>query len=173
MNRRSLEALIKSGALDQMGESRWILMAALDDALRAADQIANNSAAGINDLFGHAIAVGENGEDPFKKYRDTRSWTLLELLSAEKESLGSFLSGHPMDAHEAEVKKFAPRPIRELQVSHHSLIAGFIFNLRTVKTQRGPMAVIPRRPHRGLPRRPTSSAGRASRTGSPGVQRHP
>ena len=142
LNRRALEALIKSGALDELGEPRWVLLASLDDAIRAAEQVASNSAAGMQDLFGEVIASGSAGGDVYEEHRGVRSWTLMELLNAEKESLGSFLSGHPMEAHEAEVRKFAPRRIRELQAGSQSVIAGLILDLRTIKTPRGPMAVL-------------------------------
>ena len=52
VNRRALEALIKSGALDELGADRAVLMSALDDGLRAAEQSAANEAAGMGDLFG-------------------------------------------------------------------------------------------------------------------------
>jgi DNA polymerase-3 subunit alpha len=67
---------------------------------------------------------------------------LIELLNAEKESLGSFLSGHPIEACEQEVRKFAPRRIRELQANGQAVVAGLIMDIRTIKTQRGPMAVL-------------------------------
>jgi DNA polymerase-3 subunit alpha len=142
VNRRALEALIKSGALDELRVERWILLASLDDAIRAAEQVANNSAAGMQDLFGEVIAAGDSVEDPYREYRHSRPWTLTELLNAEKESLGSFLSGHPMEAYEAEVRKFAPRRIRELQANSQAVVAGLILDIRTIKTQRGPMAVL-------------------------------
>ncbi|MEL0005893.1 MAG: DNA polymerase III subunit alpha [Luminiphilus sp.] len=142
LNRRALEALIKSGALDELGVERWVLLASLDDAIRAAEQVANNTAAGMQDLFGEVIAASDVADDPYRDYRHSRPWTLTELLNAEKESLGSFLSGHPMEAHEAEVRKFAPRRIRELQASTQAVVAGLILDIRTIKTQRGPMAVL-------------------------------
>jgi len=142
VNRRALEALIKSGALDELGVERWILLASLDDAIRAAEQVANNTAAGMQDLFGEVIAAGDSADDPYREYRHSRPWTLTELLNAEKESLGSFLSGHPMEAHESEVRKFAPRRIRELQANSQAVVAGLILDIRTIKTQRGPMAVL-------------------------------
>ncbi len=142
VNRRALEALIKSGALDELGVERWILLAALDDAIRAAEQVASNAAAGMQDLFGEVIVADESQDDPYREHRHARPWTLTELLNAEKESLGSFLSGHPMEAYESEIRKFAPRRIRELQASNQGVVAGLILDLRTIKTQRGPMAVL-------------------------------
>jgi len=142
VNRRALEALIKSGALDELGVERWVMLAALDDAIKRAEQVASNTAAGIDDLFGEVIATAGDADDPYKEYRGARPWSLVELLNAEKESLGSFLSGHPIEAYEAEVRKFAPRRIRELQANNQAVVAGLILDIRTIKTQRGPMAVL-------------------------------
>ena len=51
----ALEAMIKSGGLDCLGAPRWVLLSALDDALRAAEQSADNKAAGMGDLFGDVV----------------------------------------------------------------------------------------------------------------------
>ena len=142
MNRRALEALIKSGALDELGVERWVMLAALDDAIKAAEQVASNTAAGMTDLFGDVMTAGETSGDLYQEHRGARPWSLTELLNAEKESLGSFLSGHPMEAFETEVRKFAPRRIRELQANNQGVVAGLIMDIRTIKTQRGPMAVL-------------------------------
>ena len=141
VNRRALEALIKSGALDQLGAERSVLMSALDDALRAAEQSAANEAAGMGDLFGEVVPSAGNG-DPYKDHRRARSWTLRDILAGEKESLGSFLSGHPMDEFQQEVRKFSPRSIRELTAGTKQWVAGLIVDVRLVKTQRGTMAVL-------------------------------
>ena len=142
MNRRALEALIKSGALDELGVERWVMLAALDDAIKAAEQVASNTAAGMTDLFGDVMTASETSDDLYQEHRGARPWSLTELLNAEKESLGSFLSGHPMEAFETEVRKFAPRRIRELQANNQGVVAGLIMDIRTIKTQRGPMAVL-------------------------------
>jgi DNA polymerase-3 subunit alpha len=141
VNRRALEALIKSGALDELGADRAVLMSALDDGLRAAEQSAANEAAGMGDLFGEVVPSSEGG-DPYRDHRRARSWTLRDVLAGEKESLGSFLSGHPMDEFEQEVRKFSPRCIRELTTGSKQWVAGLIVDVRLVKTQRGTMAVL-------------------------------
>ncbi|MEE4203885.1 MAG: DNA polymerase III subunit alpha [Halieaceae bacterium] len=141
VNRKALEALVKSGALDGLGAERWTMMAALDDALRAAEQSASNEAAGMADLFGEVVpAAGDS--DPFASYRNIRRWTLKEILNGEKESIGSFLSGHPMEEYEGEVRKFAPRRIRDLRADASATVAGLIVEVRSIKTQRGVMAVL-------------------------------
>jgi DNA polymerase-3 subunit alpha len=141
VNRRALEALIKSGALDELGAERSALMSALDDALRAAEQSAANEAAGMGDLFGEVVPTSGSG-DPYRDHRRARSWTMRDILAGEKESLGSFLSGHPMDEFEQEVRKFSPRSIRELNTGSKQWVAGLIVDVRLVKTQRGTMAVL-------------------------------
>ena len=141
VNRRAIEALIKSGALDELGAERSVLMSALDDALRAAEQSAANEAAGMGDLFGEVVPSAGNG-DPYRDHRRARSWTLRDILAGEKESLGSFLSGHPMDEFQQEVRKFSPRSIRELTAGSKQWVAGLIVDVRLVKTQRGTMAVL-------------------------------
>ena len=140
VNRRALEALIKSGALDTFSAERWVQLAALDDALKAAEQSAANDAAGMTDLFGE-VAPTASG-DNYAEHRRTRPWTLKEILSGEKESVGSFLSGHPIQEYEAEIRKFVPRRLRDLQPDSNTTVAGLIVDVRTIKTQRGVMAVI-------------------------------
>jgi len=141
VNRRAIEALIKSGALDELGAERSVLMSALDDALRAAEQSAANEAAGMSDLFGEVVPSAVSG-DPYQDHRRARSWTLRDVLAGEKDSLGSFLSGHPMDEFQQEVRKFSPRSIRELTAGSKQWVAGLIVDVRLVKTQRGTMAVL-------------------------------
>ncbi len=141
VNRRALEALIKSGALDGFGAERWVQMAALDDALKAAEQSAANDAAGMTDLFGEVAPAAGTG-DPYADHRRVRPWTLKEVLNGEKESIGSFLSGHPIQEYESEIRKFAPRRIRDLQPDNAVTVAGLIVDVRTIKTQRGVMGVI-------------------------------
>jgi DNA polymerase-3 subunit alpha len=141
VNRRALEAMIKSGGLDSLGAPRWVLLSALDDALRAAEQSADNKAAGMGDLFGDVVPAATGG-DPYRDHRRARAWTLREVLAGEKESLGSFFSGHPMDEFRAEIRKFAPRSIRELHHNNKQWVAGLIVDVRLVKTQRGTMALL-------------------------------
>ena len=75
------------------------MLAALDDAIKAAEQVASNTAAGMTDLFGDVMTASETSDDLYQEHRGARPWSLTELLNAEKESLGSFLSGHPMEGN--------------------------------------------------------------------------
>jgi DNA polymerase-3 subunit alpha len=95
VNRRALEAIVKSGAMDDFGLSRRQLFQALPDALKGADQEARARAAGQNDMFGLAEPVAAE-EDVVEQRLE--EWSERELLGNEKEALGLYLTGHPFDA---------------------------------------------------------------------------
>ena len=146
VNRRAIEALIRSGALDALGAERWVMMAALDDALKAAEQSASNRDAGIDDLFGEVVpGPGSGGADAYAGFRGVRSWTGKERLGGEKDTLGLYVTGHPIDEYEDEVRKFAPTRIADLRgdMQGNQVVAGLIVASRTMKTKRGDsMAII-------------------------------
>jgi DNA polymerase-3 subunit alpha len=97
VNRRALEAMIKSGAMDCFGSTRRSLMIELPEALKRADQEARAIAAGQDDMFG--IAVSSPAEEQvIVPDRQHEEWNDHELLANEKEALGLYLTGHPFDA---------------------------------------------------------------------------
>lgn len=151
INKRTLEALIRSGALDRLGPyyqdepkayqasinlNRAVLLAAMEEAVQAAEQTARSADSGHMDLFGGVFAEPE--ADVYASYRKVRELSLKERLRGEKETLGLYLTGHPIDEYESEVRRFARqrindlRPARELQT-----VAGLIVNLRVMKNKRG------------------------------------
>jgi DNA polymerase-3 subunit alpha len=95
VNRRALEAMIKSGAMDDFGLSRRQLVQGMPEALKSADQEARAKAAGQDDMFGLAEPVTVK-EDVIEDRLE--EWTERELLANEKEALGLYLTGHPFDA---------------------------------------------------------------------------
>ncbi|WP_106478941.1 DNA polymerase III subunit alpha [Phytohalomonas tamaricis] len=140
MNKRTLEALIRSGALDHLGPSRAVLMAALEDALKAASQSHANASLGMVDMFGEAFASEEDKEegDRYADYRRMRNWTDRERLSGEKDTLGLYLTGHPIDEYEAELKRFVATRIVDLKPSREpQRVAGLVVAMRTMKSKRG------------------------------------
>ena len=102
--RKLLEALIKGGALDCFSENRAALMAHLPYALQAAEQQQHNLNAGISDMFDSIAPVGE--EEPVLP--ECEPWDEKQRLTLEKEALGLFLTGHPLEMVEAEIRQFAP-----------------------------------------------------------------
>ena len=113
VNRRTIENLIKAGALDQLGPNRSVLMASLDEAIKAADQQNKAAAIGQDDLFGEAfIADATTGELNWAK---VRPWPEDLVLQGEKETLGLYLTGHPIERYLPELKSFVPSRINQLQ----------------------------------------------------------
>ncbi len=144
VNRRAVEALIRSGAFDSLGEDRAVLWAALDDALQAAQQNAANASAGMDDMFGGPVADVTDG-DVYANYRRAKPWSAKVTLAGEKETLGLWITGHPFDEYEAELRKIAPTRIAELRPdgSRNQVVTGLVVAMRTMKTRRGDtMAVL-------------------------------
>ncbi len=105
INRRTLEAMVKSGAMDCFGETRRSLMHQVPEALRSADQEAKARAAGQNDMFGLGEPVAE--EQPQHKPVQLAEWQERLFLSNEKEALGLYLTGHPFDAVRHDARYFS------------------------------------------------------------------
>ncbi|MEM7084114.1 MAG: DNA polymerase III subunit alpha [Pseudomonadota bacterium] len=99
VNKRVLEALIKSGALDTLGDNRATLLANLPEAVKAAEQAASDAAAGQDDLFGG----GEVSVDVSRRTFTVSEMVERERLVAEKEALGLWLTGHPVDVYRNEL----------------------------------------------------------------------
>ncbi|MGB1238248.1 MAG: DNA polymerase III subunit alpha [Pseudomonadales bacterium] len=137
LNKRVLEALIRSGAVDDLGPSRAVMLASIGDALKAADQTARNQDAGMFDLFGSDDT--EQSRDPFEEYRNVRNWSDRERLNGELETLGLYLTGHPIDEYERELKYFISKKIADVAPARGSVqkLAGLIVDQRVMKTKKG------------------------------------
>jgi len=98
VNRRALEAMIKSGAMDDFGASRRSLMHQLPEALKSAEQQARAAAAGQNDMFGLTGPAPDPILPASTPIAELTEWSDRELLAHEKEALGLYLTGHPFDA---------------------------------------------------------------------------
>ncbi len=94
LNRRVLEAMTQAGALDALGSNRASLMAQIPEVQRATEQLARERAAGQVSLFGGPVAPALALDLP-----ELPEWPLEQLLSGERETLGLFLSGHPVDPY--------------------------------------------------------------------------
>jgi len=149
MNKRVIESLIKAGALDSLG-TRGALMAAVDKAMERAQKAQKDAAQGQSGLFGlfdEGPAKGSGGDD-LPKVAD---WEEGERLANEKEVLGFFVSGHPLDKYAEKIRNLSgvittaealerkpperrwgkdADPADELQV------AGMIVGLRVQKSKR-------------------------------------
>jgi DNA polymerase-3 subunit alpha len=114
MNRRALEAMIKSGAMGSFGYSRRSLIEQVPEALASADQAARAAAAGQNDMFGlEKPTLQLEGHAPITII-DSGEWPDQEFLRNEKEALGLYLSGHPFDAVRADAMSFVEGKLNDL-----------------------------------------------------------
>ncbi|WP_405118567.1 DNA polymerase III subunit alpha [Pseudomonas leptonychotis] len=151
INKRTLEALIRSGALDRLGphfheelkaykanidRNRAVLLTAMEEAVQAAEQTARSHDSGHMDLFGGVFADTE--ADVYRNHLRARELTLKERLKGEKDTLGLYLTGHPIDEYEGEVRRFARQRIVDLKAARgDQTIAGLVVNLRVMKNKKG------------------------------------
>ncbi|MFT4769250.1 MAG: DNA polymerase-3 subunit alpha [Glaciecola sp.] len=144
LNRKALEALVRSGAFDSLGTDRWILLGGIDDALRAAEQNAANRDAGMVDLFGETVQASREQGDPYAELRHIRPWTDRERLQGERDTLGLYVTGHPIDSCEDEIRRFVPQRLADLRPDNRGncRVAGLILSMRAMKSARGSMAVF-------------------------------
>ncbi|SHE65257.1 DNA polymerase III subunit alpha [Thermomonas hydrothermalis] len=108
LNRRTLEALIHAGAMDGLAVNRASLMLQLPEVLKATEQIARNRESGLFDMFG-------GGGDIRVDLPVTSEWPLSRRLQGERETLGLYLSGHPMDPYREDVVRLVGHDLSMLQ----------------------------------------------------------
>lgn len=150
-NKRTLEALVQCGALDRLGpyyqddpkvyqasldRNRAILLAALEEAVQGAEQKARSQSSGHGDLFGELFSA--QSEDVFARFRQVPELSAKERLSGEKDTLGLYLSGHPIDEYEGEIRRFARKTIADLRPEPgEQKVAGLIVDFRVMRNKRG------------------------------------
>ncbi len=110
LNKRVLEALVQAGALDGMGTNRASLMLQLPEAMRATEQLAREREAGQSSLFGGGAMPEIRIQLP-----SAPDWSLEQKLAGERETLGHFLSGHPLDPWKAELADLVGIHLGELE----------------------------------------------------------
>ena len=136
VNKRALEALVRSGAMDKIGPSRGRMMASIEEAVRRAAQNSRNQNVGMDDMFG--AVVPDEDEDVYAATANTREWSEKERLKMEKDTLGLYLTGHPFDEYEREIRQFAKTPIADIQPGKGNInIAGLIVAVRVMKNKKG------------------------------------
>ena len=135
-NKRVLEALIKSGALDSFGVHRAALLSTLLEIMQAAEQNLRNKERGQNDLFGEAEDQPTHYEP---NYDVIKPFSEQERLNGEKETLGLYVTGHPLAQYENELNHIATNCIAKLSPSKDQtiMLAGLISGIRIMNTKRG------------------------------------
>ncbi|WP_019590317.1 MULTISPECIES: DNA polymerase III subunit alpha [unclassified Thioalkalivibrio] len=151
LNKRVLETLVRAGALDSLGANRATLLADIPTAVAAAEQTERNASLGVVDLFGDpAAAVVPESETQPEMEDDDR-------LRGEKETLGLYLTGHPVERYRGELRSLTGTSLAELEAKLEQRpdegenrgrgrqetvrIAGLVVGVRVRNTNSGRMGV--------------------------------
>ena len=148
LNRRAVESLIKSGALDSLGLKRRAMLQMLDLILESIAADGRGNIAGQYDLFG--IEEGDPDEATLVPVPDVEEFDRRELMAMEKEMTGLYLSGHPMDEYRDAARHAGAVPIgpilddfaneagpQEYMDGQHVTLAGVVESSRTRTTKNG------------------------------------
>ncbi len=166
VNKRALEALVRSGSFDRIGPqiflpeeparpgrpkkapvldldlTRAILFSALGEAVKTAEQKQQNINAGMGDLFGDVLPGSGNSDDEnydvYSDFNKVRRFSIKERLNGESDTLGLYLTGHPIEEYDAEIKYLVSSRIADLTADKKlRKIAGLVVAMRVMKTKRG------------------------------------
>jgi DNA polymerase-3 subunit alpha len=144
VNKKVLETLIRAGAFDPLapgGHAEYLawrprLLAALDRILDHGSRHQRDREQGQSALFGGDLAGGGAPDDA--ALPPVRAWTEAEALAAEKDALGLYMSGHPLQRYAAAIAAAGARRVPELTHSETDCaIAGIITGVRPLRTKRG------------------------------------
>jgi DNA polymerase-3 subunit alpha len=172
-NRRVFEALVKSGACDTLAHppgtarpapavSRARLLRAIDAAIEHGARTQRDREQGQANLFGDGATAAET---PAGTLPEAPPWSEMEWLAFEKEALGLYLSGHPVDRHAATLRALGARTVGDLVLAEVTpsedgtparlvlddvSVGGIVSGMRALKTKKGdPMAVFTLEDHQG------------------------
>ncbi|MFA0046835.1 DNA polymerase III subunit alpha [Vibrio sp. 10N.261.51.F11] len=137
VNKRVIEKLILSGALDRLGPHRAAMMASLKDAVKAASQHHHAESFGQSDMFGVLTDAPEEVEH---KYTQVPKWPEKIWLEGERETLGLYLTGHPVNAYIKELAKYTSCRLKDATPTRRDqslTIAGLVIAARVMTTKRG------------------------------------
>jgi DNA polymerase-3 subunit alpha len=141
INKRTVEALIKAGAFDNINLNRASLLASVDLAFEfGAAALANANQCSLFDMGGEDQHGSSTQEPDMLK---ALPWGIKERLIYEKTAIGFYLSGHLFDEVVLEVRRFAKRAIGDLiDTREPQLLAGIVTDFRVINGQRGKLALF-------------------------------
>ncbi|MEY0589505.1 DNA polymerase III subunit alpha [Providencia manganoxydans] len=138
INRRVMEKLIMAGAFDKLGPHRAALMSSLEDALKAADQHAKAEAIGQADMFG---VLAEAPEQVESSYASVPKWPEQVVLDGERETLGLYLTGHPITRYLSEIERYTNglrlKDVNPTPRGQVTTVVGLVLSSKVITTKRG------------------------------------
>ncbi|MGH9777622.1 MAG: DNA polymerase III subunit alpha, partial [Candidatus Acidiferrales bacterium] len=135
LNRRVLESLVKSGALDSLGGARAALAEVLDRALERGGRLQRDKESAQHGLFG-----GPLEPPPPPPLPDVDEWPEHQRLAGEKETLGFFITGHPLARYEGRLRELKAVPIAELETRKNNeavRLGGIVVRVRPMRSKKG------------------------------------
>ncbi|MBC7649176.1 MAG: DNA polymerase III subunit alpha, partial [Vitreoscilla sp.] len=139
INKRTVEALIKAGAFDNLQLNRASLLASVDQAFEFA--LATEANANQGGLFDMSDSHAASTQEP--ELVETMPFGIKARLVAEKTAIGFYLSGHLFDEVEAEVRQFAKLKIEDLLDSRDTrILAAIVTDLRVINGNRGKIIIF-------------------------------
>jgi DNA polymerase-3 subunit alpha len=136
LNKRVLESLVRSGALDGLGAHRAQMMAVIDRAIERAQKLQRAKESGQHGLFGGAATAAP----PPEVLPEVDPWPEHELLAAEYLTLGFFISGHPLDKYAGRLQDLKAIELSTLEGRRNGeeiVVAGIIVQARPMRSRRG------------------------------------
>ncbi|GGW73247.1 DNA polymerase III subunit alpha [Alteromonas halophila] len=137
VNKRVLEKLVLAGAMDNLGPHRAALMATLPEAIAAAGQHAKAESYGQSDMFGLLTTEPEDVEQAFA---EVPQWSEKVWLEGEKDTLGLYLTGHPINQYAEEISHYADGRLVDLKPTskdNPASAVGLVLGVRVMTNKRG------------------------------------
>jgi len=137
INKRVLESLIKSGAMDSLGARRSQNFALIDRAMDRAQRRQREKTSGQHGLFGGAAALPEPAEDPLP---DLEEWPEHEMLAAEFSTVGFYVSGHPLSKYGSKLAELGAIDLANVEGRRNGeevTVAGIVVSMRGMRSRKG------------------------------------
>lgn len=137
LNKRVMEKLILSGAMDELGPHRASLMATLPEAMAAAEQHAKAESYGQADMFGLLTSEPEEVNNAFVNVPE---WPEKQWLDGEKETLGLYLTGHPINQYREELQHYCRGRLVDAKPGDRDSVAkvvGLVIGVRVMVNKKG------------------------------------
>jgi DNA polymerase-3 subunit alpha len=137
LNKRVLESLIKSGAMDSLGSRRSQMFAVIDRSMEKAQRRQREKTSGQHGLFGGASAAAEPPEEPLP---DLEEWPEHETLAAEFATVGFYISGHPLSKYVSKLAELGAIDLAGVEgrrSGEEITVAGIVVAMRSMRSRKG------------------------------------
>ncbi|PNU20889.1 DNA polymerase III subunit alpha [Geothermobacter hydrogeniphilus] len=140
VNKKVVEALVKCGAFDSLGGHRAQFFDALEEAMEIGSKVQREREIGQESLFGSEEIISTQNGNGYGKLPDVPEWEEKVKLNFEKESLGFYISGHPLARHKEAIKRFATvdtASIAECGDKEEVRLCGIVSGIKELTTKKG------------------------------------